>query len=184
MASRRRVAALATLAGCFLDTTRPPFEPFPEAPRAEVKLERQAATQRLADALRADSIPLRRVELRDGYLETQWLDAATLRPASRRAVGPEVVRVRGWVDPGRVGYSDLTLESVYRLLLDPSLPERELERSVPPGHPVATRVQAVLEELARRYGGAPLTPAPPDTTRPPPAPPPPPPSPERGDTGR
>jgi hypothetical protein len=40
-------------------------------------------------------------------------------------------------------------------LLDPSLPERELEREVPRDHPIAVKVVAVLKKLVDRYGGSP-----------------------------
>ena len=40
------------------------------------------ATRRLAEALQADSIPPSRVRLRDGYIETAWLDSATDRPTT------------------------------------------------------------------------------------------------------
>ena len=62
----------------------------------------------------------------------------------------------------------LTVETAYRSVADPSLPERELDRQVPQGHPVAAKVEAELAEMLKRFGG----PAPSDTTRqPPPNPP-------------
>jgi hypothetical protein len=38
-------------------------------------------------------------------------------------------------------------------LIDPSLPERELERQVPRNHPVALKVDAILKRLVERFGG-------------------------------
>ena len=72
--------SLAAVAACQLATARPPFEPFPEARHADVSLSRTEATERLAEALRDDSIPVTRVEPRDGYVETPWFSA---RPAAR-----------------------------------------------------------------------------------------------------
>jgi hypothetical protein len=63
--------------------------------------------------------------------------------------------VRAWADPARPGSSQLTVETLYRPLVDPSLPERELEREVAPDHPVAVKVVAILQQLVQRYGGAP-----------------------------
>jgi len=100
---RRWIAGAATLAACQLATARPAFEPLPEALRAEIDLPQPAATLRLAEALRADSIPVDRVAPRDGYLETPWFEAATGRPTARRPVGPDIVRVRAWIDRGREG---------------------------------------------------------------------------------
>jgi hypothetical protein len=148
-----RVAGLALVGACALATRRPPFEPLPEARHADVALSRAEATERLAEALRADSIPLERVEPRDGYLETPWFDAGTGQPVVRRRTGEGTVRVRGWIEPARVRQSELRLETVYRWVLDPSLPERELERAVRADHPVVQRLDSVLARLARRYEG-------------------------------
>jgi hypothetical protein len=49
----------------------------------------------------------------------------------------------------------LTVETLYRPLADPSLPERELERQVPRVHPTAVKVERVLEALLKRHGGPP-----------------------------
>jgi hypothetical protein len=149
----RVVVSLAALAACQLATTRPPFEPVPEARHADVSLSRLEATEQLAEALRSDSIPVARVEPRDGYLETPWFSVATGRPVSSARTGDSVVRVRGWVEPARVRYAELRVETVFRRVWDPSLPERELERAVRQDHPVAERVDSVLARLARRYDG-------------------------------
>ena len=154
--SRRLLLFLLTAVACQPATTRPPFTPVPEALSSEIRLRVPEATRRLAEALKADSIPTHRVRLRDGYIETQWFNARTGRLASqRRSMGPGVVRVRAWADPARPGSSQLTVETSYRPVADPSLPERELERPVAPDHRVARKVQAVLVRLVERYGGPP-----------------------------
>ena len=151
-----RLGLLATAASCQPNSTRPPFTAVPEAAGTEVRLPVRLAIQRLAEALKADSIPVRKIQIRDGYLETGWFATATRRPAAgARAIGPKVVRVRAWADPARPGSSQLTVETVYRPLRDPSLPDRELEREVAPDHPVALKVVAVLQKLVQRYGGPP-----------------------------
>ncbi len=146
------LAGAAALTGCDPGTRRPTFLPRPEAATTEVEQRVPAATTALAVALQSDSIPLRRVTPRDGYLESPWLDAATLRPSSRRAVGPSIVQIRGWVDPGRYGYSQLTVEVVYRTVADPSVPARETEIEVPYASRARERVRAVLGRL----GGKPV----------------------------
>jgi hypothetical protein len=140
---------------CRPSTTRPPITPYPEAAGSEVRLPVPEATRRLAEALRADSIPVRTVRLRDGYIETRWFLARTGRRPAGRPLGTGVVRIRAWADPARPGSAQLTVETLYRPLVDPSLPERELEREVPRGHPVAIRVEGVLKKLVDRYGGSP-----------------------------
>jgi hypothetical protein len=150
---RACLTAAALVAACRPNTTRPAITPYPEAAGVEIRLRPPEATRRLAEALQADSITPARVRLRDGYIETAWLDSATGRPTPRRPIGTGVVRLRAWADPGRPGNTVLTIETLYRPLADPSLPERELERQVPPTHPTAVKVGRVLEALLKRHGG-------------------------------
>jgi hypothetical protein len=149
------LAAAAALAACRPTTTRPAITPYPEAAGVEIRLRPIEATRRLAEAMQADSLPPSIVRMRDGYIETAWLDSATSRPTTRRPIGTGVVRLRAWADPGRPGNSVLTVETLYRPLADPSLPERELERQVPRTHPTAMRVAQMLEAMLKRYGGPP-----------------------------
>lgn len=151
-----RYLILAGGVACQPNTTRPSFTPLPEAAVTEIRLPVRDATRRLAEALRADSVPIRRVAIRDGYIETPWFNATTRRPIrGRRPLGPNAVRIRAWADPARPGSSSLTVETLYRPLADPSLPERELEREVARTHPIAKRVEATLRQLVQRFGGAP-----------------------------
>jgi len=156
------VSLTLTTAACQPATSRPPFGPLPEALGSELRLAVPEATRRLAEALKADSFPTSTVRLRDGYIETPWFLARTRRATSRRPVGPGVVRIRAWADPARPGSTQLTVETLYRPRVDPSLPERELEREVPRDHPVALRVEAALKRLVERFG----TPPPPQVEKP------------------
>lgn len=141
---------------CQPNTTRPGITPYPEALQGELRLSVSETTRRLAELLRADSIPVSQVRLRDGYLETRWFDSRTGRVKGGRTVlGLQTVRVRGWADPARPGSTQLTVETVYHPLADPSLPERELERQVPTDHPTARKVGAVVGKLVERYGAPP-----------------------------
>jgi hypothetical protein len=149
------LTAAALLGGCRPNTTRPAITPYPEAASTEIRLSPQEATRRLAEALEADSLTPSRVRVRDGYLETRWLDSASGRPTARRPLGTDVVRIRAWADPGRPGNTLLIVETLYRPLADPSLPERELERQVPRDHPVALKVEQTLEAMLKRFGGPP-----------------------------
>lgn len=150
--------ACLILAACQPTTTRPPFGPVPEALGGELRLTVPEATRRLAEALRADSIPANTVRLRDGYIETPWFLTRTRRPTKQRPLGAGVVRIRAWADPARSGSTQLTVETLYRPRLDPSLPDRELEREVPRDHPVALRVEAALKRLVERFGTPPPPP--------------------------
>jgi hypothetical protein len=154
--TRRALVLPITLvfAACFPSTSRPPFMPVPSAPVFEVELSIPEATRSLAVALAADSIPVRRTEPKDGWLETDWFDATTLKPTSRRRLGQNVVKLRAFIDPSRPKYSNITIETVYRLLADPSRPERELDQQLPPTSPVLGRVVLLATKMVRDFGGA------------------------------
>jgi hypothetical protein len=148
-------------AACQPNTGRPVFSPLPDAAGTEIRLSPAEATRQLAAALRADSIPVREVLIRDAYLETGWFDAKTGRPRGN-PMGQGIVRLRAWADPARPGSVQLAVETAYRPLADPSLPQRELERQVPPNHPVAVKVDSILQQMVKRFGGPP-PPSPPPT---------------------
>jgi hypothetical protein len=144
--------AAVAMAACFPTTTRPAFVPLPNAPVTEVKLDVREATQAIALLLDQDSIPIRRTMVKDGWLESEWLDATTMRPTTRRHLGPDVVKIRIWVDPSRPNYSNITAETVYLPTADPSRSPRELERQVPATNKAAGRVLVAVGVLARQYG--------------------------------
>ena len=149
------VLAMGT-ASCQPATTRTTLTPVPDALGSELRLSVPEATRRFAESLRADSIPTGQVRLRDGYIETPWFDARTLRPAGGiRPLGSRTVKIRAWADPAKPGSTQLTVETVYRPLADPSLPARELERQVVPTHPIARKVESALGRLVERYGTPP-----------------------------
>jgi hypothetical protein len=154
------VGVVAALGACQPATTRPPFPPVPEAAITEMRLPAGEATRLLADAFKADSMPIQRVVVRDGWLETTWFDAPSGRQTRRRPTGVNTVRVRAWADPTHPGSSKVTVETIYHPLTDPSLPERELDKQVPRDHPVAIKVRAALQDLVKRYGGPPAPVAP------------------------
>lgn len=140
------------IAACQASTTRPTFGPITGAPSVIVQLSRAHATTLLSDLLKADSIPVTKVETRDGFLESPWFDSATGKPTRRRPLGTDEIRVRAWVDPEKPLFSRITVETLYRQITDPSLPDRELDRQLPPEHPVAARVRAMLDSLDKKYG--------------------------------
>lgn len=140
------------LTACPPGTTRPPYDPMPGAAHVELDLLPSPAIEALADAMLADSLPIQKVEPRDAWLESPWFDTTTGRPYRGEPLGGGVVRIRAWADPGRPDHSEVTVEIVFRPLADPSLQERSTEQPVPPGHPTAKRVAAILKALATEYG--------------------------------
>lgn len=143
-------ALLAT--ACHATTTRPFYAPVTGAAQARIELGVKATTAEIAEVLRSDSLPVSRVEVRDGFVETDWFDAATKQKSTTRPLGPNVVQVRAWIDPYRSSFSKVTLETVYRPVADPSRTNRDLEQQVPLDHPIAKRMTQILKEMASLYG--------------------------------
>ncbi len=155
----RFLVVVGFLAGCRATTKRPSFVPLPEAEHAEVGfglLNKDSSIARITDSvvayLKADSIPVSLVRRVDGYLETPWFDAKSLRPTSARPLGEDVVRVRAWVDASKPGFAHVEIETVYVPAADPSLRERDTEVAVPLPHPVNRRVAGSLKRLNEKYG--------------------------------
>ena len=102
----------------------------------------------LASATRARGFSFRTVAPREGYLESDWLDLATRDTAQARAHRLDrAVKLRFFADPV-AGKTRLLAECVHRIMVDPSLPERELERMVPDGHPGRALLDSVLTRIA------------------------------------
>lgn len=93
-----RVAAagvLLPLLACYPSTTRPELVPMPAAATVEVQGSVPETTRALALALDSDSIPVRRTEPLDGWLETGWFNTATLQPVNGRELGLGTVKEVG-----------------------------------------------------------------------------------------
>ncbi|MDX2012866.1 MAG: hypothetical protein SFW67_21890 [Myxococcaceae bacterium] len=146
----RRLLLVTVVMGalaCYPTTTRPRFLPLPEAATAEVELFVPEATRTLAVALEGDSIPVMRTDTLDGYVESAWFSVKTRQPVRGLVLGQDVVKVRGWIEPGKPNHSVLTIETVYRQVSDPSRDPREAERQVDGAHPVADAVRRILVAL-------------------------------------
>ena len=136
-------------------TVRPPFRPLPDAfvdtLGAEILGELVAEIEQ---RMREAGFEIRVTSELDGYVETQWYDIRTKRSGGDQPAHPErLVRLRFWLDPlGPLGYQ-ITSEAVHRLMTDPSLSERDLERMVPPGHQTERIVVEILDALKARFGG-------------------------------
>lgn len=165
-----RIALFLTLvlaSGCKPGTVRPAFPPVQGAVRVEVELKVPQATEVLGEILKSDTLPISRVDTRDGLIESEWFRVADKRAVGGRPVGPDVVRVRAWIDPSRSGYSYITMETVYHQVADPSLTSRQLDQQVPSDHPTGKRILQIATELQRLYGDEP-EPAPADSAAVPP----------------
>lgn len=142
----------ALVAGaCKTATTRPYYPPITGAPATEIELGVREATHALAEVLKGDTIPLLKVVPRDGVIESAWFEVVTKKATHARRIGSDIVRIRAWVNPSRPNHSEIILETVYRPLADPSLPDRDLDRQVPPDHVIGMRMSEILTELTKLY---------------------------------
>jgi hypothetical protein len=133
-------ASALFLAGCTPASTRPAFGPVPEALHAVIN-EPPERIMAFADSLlRADTVRVRIVSRRDGFLETEEFG------------GGGTHRLRLWADPDVQGKSRVTIEGVYRPVEDPSRTRRDLERPSPPGSPGFLRAEQLLAALKDRLG--------------------------------
>jgi len=131
-------AFLLFLSACTPATTRPAFAPMPEALHTVINAPPERVTQFADSLLRADTIRVRFVNLRDAFLETNEF-------AGRH-------RLRLWADPDVAGKSRVTIEAVYRPMDDPSRTPRDLERAAPPGSPGQLRAEQLLAALKDKLG--------------------------------
>lgn len=130
--------AVLLLAACTPATTRPAFAPVPEALHAVVNAKPADVTRTAQELLKADTIAVRYINLRDAWLETQ--DFAGTQ------------RIRLWADPDVPGKARVTIEAVYQPIDDPSRLRRDLERAAPPGSPGLLRAEQLLAALKAKLG--------------------------------
>ncbi|HET7602903.1 MAG TPA: hypothetical protein VFK36_07785, partial [Gemmatimonadales bacterium] len=143
----KRLALLMVLLTACARNGQPGFPPMPEARQGQIELDPQEATKKLAEAMTGAGLPVDEVATREGFVSTAWYDTTTKKEVSGRALGAGDVRIRAWVMPWRYGWSEITMEAVYRPLADPSLPERELERSVAYNHPARVAIREIMQQM-------------------------------------
>jgi hypothetical protein len=143
---------LALFTACRATTSRPTYVPLPTAVVAQVELGIPAATRALAEAMAKDSIALSNIREKDGFIDSGWLDARTLEHTGARPLGRNVVRVRAWINPDKLNWSQLVVEGTYRPMDDPSRPERELDVPLPDDHPLQKRLGDVIRKMIEQYG--------------------------------
>jgi hypothetical protein len=143
----------AAFAACSPVTTRPPFNPLPEALIDTLAGSPDVVISEVQAQVVGEGFALKVFEVLDGYLETRWVtivagegDTVELAPHER------VVRFRFWADrvPGQ--RTRLTSEVVHRRTLDPSLPERLAEIMVPSGHNARKILERVLIAVRQHFG--------------------------------
>ena len=147
--SAAALAIVLACAACGAAGVRPTFRPFPEAITDTVAGEPEEIVEHLAELIRDEGIELRWVRIREGYVETKWFDSATGDTGGGRSLDTYgVIRLRFWTDLIMEHRSVVVGEAVNRRVVDPSLPEREMEIHVPQDHVGHEILQRILDALA------------------------------------
>ena len=133
----RSALVLAVVFACNPATTRPEFLPFPDAPSVVLYARPPRVATEVQAWLAAQGLKVLPSDPRDAYVETEW---------------SKDFKIRCWADPDAPGKSRLTVEAVYRPMLDPSRTERDLEVLVPPGHDGAKLVDRLIDDLKKKLG--------------------------------
>jgi hypothetical protein len=138
-------------------SVRPYVRPLPGAPTDTLPVEASQLINLLGGVLVGEGLRLRVVSPEEGYLETEWYDLEQQRPVSERTRTPHtVIRFRFFADPLSEEETVLISEGVYRLTLDPSVPEREREVLVTGDHPgqeMLERIWSTVRLLQESIGG-------------------------------
>jgi hypothetical protein len=140
--------------GCTPATTRPPFLPSPRAPVAVVAAPAAEVVPEAVSWLVSQGLQVARSSTKDGYVETAWFDVRT-RGSSRRGDPGDLlntIKIRCWADPYVRGKSQLTVEAIYRPVLDPSRPERDLEVIVPQESAGSHIPEQLIEAMTKKFG--------------------------------
>jgi hypothetical protein len=147
--------SVAFLSCCTPITTRPDFRPDPRALIVTLNARPEPVTFGIDSLVRAESLEVAHVNVRDGYVETAWYDTKTHRSAHHEREIHELeatVKIRFWADPWVPGQTRLTVEPVYRPRVDSSRRERDLEVILSKEHEGYKIAQELVEKLKKRFG--------------------------------
>jgi hypothetical protein len=151
-----RLAAAATLAACAgLGGIRPLYGPIPGSVGLVLAAAPDVVTRAAAEEVQHAGLLVQWLSPAEGYVETQWFNVTTHASAPTPDVGDleHSVKIRFFADP-TAGKARLAAEVVTTYALDPSRPQREMERMTPEGHPGREVLTQILDRLKQRFPGA------------------------------
>ena len=152
---RMRIAIVVLLAACTPITSRPAFLPYPQALVAVVDAPAPRIVPEAMGWLASQGLRVEWSSPQDGYVETAWYNVRTHRSMTGQGDPGDLldtVKLRCWIDPNAPGKSQLTVEAVYRPMLDPSRPERDLEVTVPEGSDGHRIAAQLIEAMKQKFG--------------------------------
>jgi hypothetical protein len=154
-AIRNPQSAFLLLAACTPVTSRPPFLPYPQAQVAVIDAPPAQLVPEAVGWLTSQGLRVQWSSPQDGYVETAWYDVRSRQSVEGQTDPGDLlntVKIRCWADPNVPGKSQLTVEAVYRPLLDPSRPERDLEEVVPQGSDGYRIAQQLIDAMKQKFG--------------------------------
>ena len=150
------VAAATTLAACAgLGGVRPFYGPVPGSVGLQLADAPDAVTRAAAEEVQHAGLVLQWMSPTEGYVETQWFNVTTRASTLSPDFGDleHSVKIRFFADP-TAGKTHLAAEVVTTYAVDPSRPQRELERMAAEGHPGREVLTQILNRLKQRFPGA------------------------------
>jgi hypothetical protein len=148
-------SAFVFLAACSPVTTRPSFLPYPQALVTVLDAPAARVVPEAVGWLTSQGLQAQWSSPQDGYVETAWFNLRTHTSVFGDGDPGDLlstVKLRCWADPNIPGKTQLTVEAVYRPMLDPSRPERDLEEIVPQGSEGFRIAQQLIDALKQKFG--------------------------------
>ena len=148
-------AIVLVLAACSPVTTRPPFLPYPQALVTVLDAPPNRVVPEALGWLTSQGLQAQWSSPQDGYVESAWFNLRTHTSVFGEGDPGDLlftVKIRCWADPDIPGKTQLTVEAVYRPVLDPSRPERDLEEIVPQGSEGYRIAQQLIDALKQKFG--------------------------------
>jgi len=141
------LGACASLGGL-----RPLYGPVQGSVSVQLGGSPEAVTRAAVEEVQHAGLHVQWLSVEEGYVETQWYDLSSRGSSSEPAFRDldRVVKMRFFADP-TAGRTRLAAECVTTIMVDPSRPQRELERMAPEGHAGREMLTQVLDRLRRRF---------------------------------
>lgn len=150
--------ALAVAACASFGGLRPRYGPIAGSIAAELDAPPTAVLDSAAQLARASGFRIALADRSEGYLETGWYDVVRKAAVGGDGDLDHLVKLRFFADPF-AGRTRLAAECVRRIAVDPSEPERDLERMVADSTPGRILLDSIVARLKAAYPH--VTPTPP-----------------------
>lgn len=147
---------LAFTIGCGSIGARPYLTPLPDAITDSVRAAPADVIRQLQTYVLGEGLAVRVSSPTEGYLETEWYDVDRRGPVGGSLDPRRIVRLRFFADDVGGDRAALTSEAVTLRSIDPSIPERQNEVMVPPGHPGSQILDRILIALRNELGAGTL----------------------------